>query len=287
MKYLYKTAIALCGFYMVLSYSSLYAQETVNIAVHNYPPFYDLNAKGLMTEVYEAAFNRVGVNVSATTLPVKRGVTYLFNNKVDAFSPGHILIPDNSKAQVVWENSFIVVLVMTYYKPHLKKQLSFTSLAELKGYRIAILVNSPYIEEYKKHNLTVFPVQTPQQMMKMLKAGNVDMSVNALLAGLLEIKREFPDEWENFDYFVWDLLPCSLAVNKDNPMGLKRLDQFRNGFEQIKKDGTYVRILENYWGKNNIPKGALFKDLTSFGVDHVDFNTFYTPKRNSWGKIIE
>ena len=287
MKFVYRTAITIGLFYSAFALSSLYAQEAVSIAVHNYPPFYDLNARGLMTEVYEAAFNRVGVTVSATTYPVKRGVSYLFNNQVDAFSPGHILIPDDSKEQAVWENSFIVVLVMTYYKPKFKKQLSFTSLGELKGYRIAILVNSPYIEEYRKHKLTVFPVQTPQQMMKMLKAGHVDMSVNALLAGLLEIKKEFPEEWHNFDYFVWDLLPCSLAVNKKNPVGIKRLEQFRKGFEQIKKDGTYIRILENYWGKNNIPKGALFQDLSSFGVDHVNFDAFYKPERNRWGKIIE
>ena len=287
MKSIYRTVVTIVALYIMMAFSYLYAEEKVSIAVHNYPPFYNLNAKGLMAEVYEAAFQRVGINASVAAYPIKRGVSYLFDNKVDAFSPGHILLSDDLKKRAEWENSFVVVLVMTYYKPNLNKKIFFTSLSELKEYRIAILVNSPYIEEYKKHGLEVYPVGTPQQMMKMLKAGHVDLSVNALLAGLLVIKTEFPDECENFDYFAWDLLPCSLAVNKENPLGLKRLEQFRNGLEQIKNDGTYIHILEKYWGKNNIPKGALLRDLSYFGVDHVDPEAFYRPRRNEWGKIVE
>lgn len=160
----------LACFYIETAFSSLYAQETVSIAVHNYPPFYNEEATGLMTEVYDAAFDRVGIKASITTYPIKRGISYLFENKVDAFSPGHIFFSEDLKKKAEWENSFVVVLVMTYYKPKLQKKLVFRSLSELKGYRIAILVNSPYFEEYKKYNLTVFPVQTPQQMMRMLKA---------------------------------------------------------------------------------------------------------------------
>ncbi len=285
MKSFHMIATIFFALYTLITSSSVFAQEKISIAVHNYPPFYNAEAKGLMTEVYQAAFDKVGVDATIQTLPIKRGILYLFDNKVDAFSPGHILLSPKLKEKAEWENSFTVAMVMIYYKPNFKKELKYKTLSDLRGCKIASLVNSPYLELYKKHGLIVYSVETPQQMIKMIRSGHVDFFVNTLLSGLILIKKEFPNEWGNFDYFTWDKLPCSIAVNKENPGGKKWLGLFRKGLSQIKKDGTYIRLFEKYWGINNIPKVVLFSDLKSFGVDRVNANVFYKPSRNDWGQI--
>lgn len=278
------TIFVLC---FVMSHSALIAGEKITIAAHNYSPYYNQDAKGMMTEVYQAAFGRVGVDAVIEMYPIKRGLTFLFSHAVDAFSPGHILMDSEMKKKSEWVNSFIVAMVMIYHKPQHKQEFVFNSMEDLRGRRIACLVNSPYLELYRKHGVIVYQVQTPHQMIQMVRRGNVEFYVNTLLSGLVQIQTEFPDEAANFDYFIWNRLVCSLAVSKTNPNAQKWLALFREGLARIKDDGTYIRIHENYWGKNNIPKAVLFNDLESFGVDRTDTDIFHKSVRNSWGRIVE
>lgn len=268
---------------------SVAAQESekIIIAVHNYPPYYNQKGQGMMTEIYRAVFGRVGINAVIQTYPIKRGIAFLFENHVDAFSPGHILLTPEDQGKAVWENSFIVAMVMIYYKPHMKEPFHYSSLEDLRGKKVAGLVNSPYIEEYKKHGVILYPVETPQQMIRMVRRGYVDFYVNTLLSGLIQIKNEFPDEVENFDYFVWDQLECSLAFNRSGPKTDKYLTAFKKGLDQVKKDGTYIRLMEQYWGHGNVPKSVLFKDLHDQGTDRVDVKKFNFPARTEWGRISE
>lgn len=266
---------------------SVFAKEKITISVHDYMPYYDHEGNGLMVDVYKDAFNRVGVDVDIKVLPIKRALSYLFDNKVDAFSPGHIFMSPDMKENAEWENSFIVALVMFYYKPHLKKPIVFNSLDDLKGYKLAVLVNTSFIPLYKQHNIEYHESQSPQRMLKMAKAGHVDFFVITLLTGMILIHQDYPDESENFDYFVFKQLPCSLAVSKGNPDHKKRLSQFQKGLNEIKSDGTYIQHLEKYWGKGNVPKVVLFSDQESLGVDHIDPKVFNKYPRNDFGQILE
>lgn len=262
------------------------AKDKITIAVHDYLPYYNQEGKGLMVDIYKAAYDRFGVDVGIKVFPIKRALSYLFDNKVDAFSPGHIFMSSEMKEKAEWEDAFIVALVMFYYKPHLKKPVVFNSLDDLKDYKLAVLVNTSFIPLYKKHHLEYYESQSPQRMIKMARAGHVDFVVITLLTGMILINQDFPEEYENFDYFVFKRLPCSLAVSTGNPSHKTTLSQFQTSLKDMKSDGTYIHYLEKYWGKGNIPKVVLFSDLESSGVDHIDPVIFNKYPRNSWGEII-
>lgn len=263
-----------------------FAQEKIIISVHDYMPYYNKDGKGLMDEVYKEIFHRVGVEASLKAFPIKRGLAYLFDNTVDAFSPGHIFMSPDMKKNAEWDTSFIVALSMFYYKPNFKKPIVFNTLDDLRGYKLAVLVNTSFIPLYKKHHIEYYEAQNPQRMLKMAKAGHVDFFVITILTGMILINQEYPDVAHDFDYFVFKKLPCSLAVSKGNPNYKKRMAQFQKGLNEIKADGTYIQLLEQYWGKGNIPKDVLFDDLTSFGVDHVDPKVFNKFPRNELGRIV-
>lgn len=263
------------------------AKEKIIISVHDYMPYYNAEGEGLMVEVYKDAFNRFGVDVDIQVLPIKRALSYLFENKVDAFSPGHIFMSEEMKNNAQWEDAFVVALVLFYYKPNLKKPFVYTALDDLKGYKLGVLVNTSLIPLYKEHNLEYYESQSPQRMLKMAKAGHVDFAVITLLTGMILIQQNYPDEVENFDYFVFKRLPCSFAVSKGNPNHTKTLSQFQKSLKDMKSDGTYIQHLERYWGKGNIPKVVLFEDLESLGLDHIDPAVFNQYPRNNWGRIIE
>ena len=282
------SAKIICAFFTIfisLNAISAFAKEKITIAVHDYLPYYGQDGNGLMVEVYKAAYDRFGVDAGIQVLPIKRALSYLFDNKVDAFSPGHIFMSSEMKENAEWEDAFIVALVMFYYKPNLKKPVVFNSLDDLKGYKLAVLVNTSFIPLYKKHNLEYYESQSPLRMLKMARAGHVDFFVITLLTGMILINQEYPEDAQDFDYFIFKRLPCSLAVSKGNPTHTKTLSQFRTSLKDMKSDGTYIQHLEQYWGKGNIPKVVLFSDLESLGVDHIDPSVFNKYPRNSWGKI--
>lgn len=281
------TVSILFGLTILFHSTDVFAEEKIIISVHDYLPYYNAQGEGLMTEVYKDAYGRFGVDVDIKVLPIKRGLSYLFENKVDAFSPGNIFMSDEMKNNAEWEESFIVALVLFYYKPHLKKPIVYKTLDDLKGYKMAVLVNTSLIPLYKKHNLEYYESESPQRMLKMAKAGHVDFFVITLLTGMTLINQGYPDEAGNFDYIIFKRLPCSLAVSKGNPNHKRIISQFRQSLNDMKSDGSYIQHLERYWGKGNIPKVVLFQDLEYLGVDHVDSSVFNKTPRNSWGRIID
>ena len=117
--------------------------------------------------------------------------------------------------------------------------------------------------------------------------GDVDFHVNTLNSGLLQIKTQFPDEFEKFGYFIWGILECGLSVCRDHPAARQWMTLFRKGRTKMKADGAFIKILENYRGKGNITRTVRPAELVGHGTDHFNEKQFNAAKRNAWGKIIQ
>jgi len=76
-----------------------------------------------------------------------------------------------------------------------------------------------------------------------------------------------------------------VAFNNANPNTKNLFTKFSKGFETIKQNGEYIRILETYWGKNNIQKEVLPKDMAQYGTDKVNLELFSQYAREPWGRI--
>lgn len=261
------------------------AEETITIAVHDYAPYYDHEAKGFLSKIYTEAFKNQGITAKYRVLPIERGVIYFFSNDVDAHSPGNIFFNPEQMKKADCVKTFKIMATWHYYKP-LQKPITFTTLDDMKPYRLGIILKSPYKPMYEKHGLNIFEVQRPAQLVKKVHEGRDHFFEATFFSGLVLIKKIYPDEWKAFDYISWDVSDGSLAFLKNNKRAQYFKKKFEKGFTLVKQNGTYIDILESYWGKGNIPRDLLPDDLKSFGTDTFDLNVFQSPDRTDYGAII-
>lgn len=265
-----------------------WATDSMTLAIHDYEPYYNSEGKGMLIDLYQAICDDAGIDVTFKVLPVKRAVEYLFNGKVDAFSPGHIFLSPEQTNQVSLIKTFKVVAVFMYYDPQKMKQVKNDTLESLKGAKVGVIQNSPLLPIYAHAGLGVDQIQTPELLLKMLVAKRFDYIESVLLTGFTMTNRMFKKEAQHFDFMVYGAIDCSVAFLNSNPTGMALIDKFKASFENIKKNGEYIRILECYWGKNNIQKDALPDDLkTAYGVKKASLDVFVSYPRTGWNEIID
>lgn len=259
--------------------------ETVTVAVHDYAPYYNEEAKGFLSDIYTESFKTQGLTVEYQVLPIERGVIYFFSHKVDAHSPGNIFFTPDQLKLADCVKTFKIMACWHYYKP-LQQRIPFTSLDDMRGYRLGIIYKSPYAPLYRAHQLSIYEVQRPAQLVKKVQAGRDNFFEATLFSGLVLINSIFPEEWDNFDYIAWDVSDGSMAFLKNDPDSQRLKKIFEKGFNLVKQNGTYIDILERYWGKGNIPKEILPDDLMSFGTDNFSVQQFQQYRRTNYGEII-
>jgi hypothetical protein len=147
--------------------------------------------------------------------------------------------------------------------------------------------DSPYIPIYKQHGMKVETVRTPLQLLKKTRAGRHPFFETTILTGLFLVKSELPNEWKLFDHLVWSAQDVGLTFLKKPQHSQYIKQQFDKGLAAIKQNGKYIKILESYWGRGNIPKYSLTKDMRAFGTTQFDPKRFHLPQRTSYGKILE
>lgn len=268
-------------------WSGATAAEKLTIAVHDYPPYYDKQGQGVLSDMYQAACDAAGLDLTIIVLPIKRGIEGLFSNKVDAFSPGHIFLSAEQNKKVSIIKTFVVLVVYTYYNPNKDKNYIFKDFTSLRGKKLGVITNTAFGAYYKQAGVSYSEKQTPQILLKMLRAKRFELVENTLLSAMTILQNMFPSEMTDFAMMDSIAIEGSLAFNNGNPRSKSLLKKFSKGFETIKRNGEYVRIFESYWGKNNIQKNVLPKDLVEFGVEKSSLAKFAKYKRNAWGKIIQ
>ena len=281
------TCYSLLFFILMLNITTLvYAQENITIATHDYPPYYDATGTGMFTEIYQAAFKTEGIGVTIKVFPIKRGVQYLLLNKVDAHSPGQLFFAEAHQKKITSVPVYKIIASCYHYKP-LQKKTGFTSLESIKDFKLGIIVSSPYLPLYEQLRLNTNQVETPAQLVRMAKAGRHEFFESTFLSGLILINGLYPDEMNNFSFFTWDTIEAGLAFLNSSKRSMALKDKFKSGFATINQNGTYIKILESYWGKNNIPVQVLPDTLKQHGISELNMELFQSYKRNDHGRITQ
>jgi ABC-type amino acid transport substrate-binding protein len=266
--------------------SSLPPIKVVTIATHAYAPYYNKKGKGVIADIYQAIFTEMNIELKLKVLPIKRGVQELMMGKVDAFSPGAIFLTSKQKIDTVNDNIFNVMITWMSYWPTSEKNTKEKSLKEMKGERCGVIMNSPYLSVYNQFKINYIKTETPRQLVKMIKHNRVQHSEITLFSGLFLSYNLYPKETEKFHFQKRETLSLGLSFLKKSLRSKKVRAKIQQGFKQIIKAGTYIEILESYWGDNNIPREILPTQLKHLGKSEISKKLFHSYKRNSYGRII-
>ncbi|MBN2737598.1 MAG: transporter substrate-binding domain-containing protein [Spirochaetales bacterium] len=265
---------------LILTLSSLSAEEIVKIVTFPSPYFLlDKNEEivGPYGEIYKAAFKAVNMDIEMIETPIKRGIELLFANQVDAHSPGSLFITGDLQKNILWESIGKLASAYVHYKPKkVNTDLPIIDQTERIGFfateKMTLGVNksNPILAYYEAANIKLVKVETMDQQVQLLSNLRVDYSVMDQWGAMVTIAKLYPKNIKDFGIIIVPAVDVSLAFSKGNPRGPELFKKFQEGLSKIKQNGTFMKIMEKYWGKGNVPKNVLTDDMARFGIENAD-----------------
>ncbi|WP_027723298.1 substrate-binding periplasmic protein [Maridesulfovibrio zosterae] len=241
------------------AYSS---DEIINIASVEYPPIVSMQeipglGYGMCRDVVTEAFKAVSEDVNFTILPMSRNVWSVVHNKGTICLGSMVWFKRENKDALVDFVEIINLNFVAYYK---KKRfpdgVSYESLKDLRGYSFGNVRGSGSQPTLENANLKIDLVRNIRLNFQKLSVDRMDFAVSLRVTGNYLIPKLFPDNVSEFAYLDKPLLRVALSVIFLRKQ--KRIKQkFIKGLSIIAKNGTYLRILDKYYGTAGVPEGTI------------------------------
>ena len=152
--------------------------------------------------------------------------------------------------------------------------IEFRSLRDLQGYTLGVLRGTLEVKDYfDKNGINVEESDSVESLLKKLKRGRIDFCILVAGTGRYKIEQIFPEEQDNFAQVVipGSYRPIAIMIDVDVPEGKAVARRYRQVLDKTLRSQKYHDILENFYGKNNIP-GDRFEQLKRF--EQVYANTW-------------
>ncbi len=265
-KMIYSTIIV-----FILSVKVVFAAEKVELVSFDYPPMLSNQDPkgGLLGEIVHEAFKQELIELSIDFYPPKRvHATMIGTDKTLA-----TLIPINLVRRIHKENEVTCItpitnihMVFYYYAPRHKNPIIFEKIEDIKPYSVGTIRGSNATSILKNAGIKTEESAKESQIKKLYR-GRVDLALMGFLTGEKLIKEFYPNKINGFKILNKPLmeLPSSICFNKKFPNSEKFIKHFVKGFDKIRKNGVYVKILEKYYGTGKIPEkyNSLFEIMDS------------------------
>ena len=218
---------------------------------------------GMCGEVVHAASKAAGLISRIHYKPLTRMIQNDHNN--DLGNP-EFYMANQDFSDVIPVCIYHVALF--YYQPNHPVSLTFTTLNDLKGYKVGILKGTLVDRSYYEKAGVVFEESYSQaSLFKKLQRGRIDLVIEIDLVGQLLIDNIFPTKQ---DLFVQQIIPATgtpiaILIAADYPNAKTISSLYRGGLKQVIENGQYLNILESYYGEGNLPDHYM-RDLEKFSL---------------------
>lgn len=244
------------------------AKGKVEFVAYNYPPFYSekyIEGKGygFVSDIVIAAYNAVNFDVIIRYQPIERSIANL--------KKGLFIAHIGSKEvlfQQIDENNLDIVNISSYciffhyFKSHFdNKELNYGNIMELQKYSIGDIRGGCAKAILADAGIPVELTADLEQGIRKLAVRRIDLLVAVGLTANFLVKKYMPERLYDLAYIKKPIDCGSVDLNflKRHKDYNKMKALYQNGFEIIVKNGTYIRILEKYFG--TIPESAFSKEL--------------------------
>lgn len=226
--------------------------RTLNLASGDWPPYSQNveNNYGITTDIVIAAFEAMAIEVNIKWLPWKRGEALLRSGGVFASFPYR---KSDSRAKVydfsdVFYSSQHSKMKL-FYDASRTKEIPFNAMKDLQGVSIGGARGFNYVSILQKAGAKLQLVNTDQQLAKMLVKGRIDFAVMDTEVGWKELFKLVGDlkiQFKTLPRAVYLGKKTRLMVSRDYPNYRYWTDQFNQGLQKIKENGTHQLILQKY-----------------------------------------
>ncbi|WP_432463777.1 substrate-binding periplasmic protein [Agarivorans sp. QJM3NY_33] len=226
--------------------------DTVELATIDYPPLMG-GREAILSELASAAFAAVGIKVNYRVYSLPRVVRAVATNAVaGALGTHNWFYYDDAKLQISYIPIYAVNIRLFYLKSHFPQGLDYQELRDLQGYKIGYIRGGALLPEFAKANIEPELVRTLHQNVEKVYAERDDMFVATELGGWAVIKQHFPEDVSKFAQAEDPLFIDEGDIIFSHKY--KHLqDIFWLGFQMIKENGQYLKVVEKYYGKHQVP----------------------------------
>jgi polar amino acid transport system substrate-binding protein len=267
-----KVKYTLCGT-LILAWLTLFLPwvnaETVTFGANESPPYWSQNLpeNGMCGAIVQAISKEAGLTSVIQFKPLKRLIADDANN--DLGNPEFYLKRQDFAAIIpiaVTQAAFF------YYRPNHREKISLQSLDDLKRYKIGALKGTLSDHSlFAAAGIRFEQSSTQTSLLKKLKLGRIDLYFELDLVGRQAIRSVFPGEADDFGSMAVarSVAPIAIMIAGNHPDGKAMGDRYREGLKKIINNGSYLKILENYYGTDAVPENwygelARFQRLYAF-----------------------
>lgn len=209
-----------------------------------------MDGKGFFTEIVTAVLNEMGAEYEYAFYPWERCEKAVESGNVWAAFP-YAYTAERAEKYLYSEKMAFAYTKFFYYKKNPNSgKFKYDTLEDLKNFKVGGINGYFYKDAFDKAKLNVDWVSNEDEALKMLIKGRIDLAPFSELAGWDMIKKNFPDEVDNFAILDKpinaDNADLSLIVSKAYPNSQELLDKFNKAFQTIKDNGTYDSIMKKY-----------------------------------------
>lgn len=237
---------------------ALSSPPSINIATIDYPPL--MGAKeGLMTDIVREAFLTQSYQVNFTLVPMARISWSVIQSDSDA-AIGSIFWfkGEDTLEQVKFSTIYYTGMHFFYRKAQFPQGINYQNLSDLNQYNIGYIQSGSMLNILHEAGIKPELVKDLATNSRKLKNERIDMFVATELGGLGAIKKLYPDQMNQFAMTprpILDIIGSGDIVFPNRNLHLKKI--FALGLSAIKRNGHFVKLLEKYYGKGNIPAKLL------------------------------
>ncbi len=241
-----KQYLLLLALLNVLCAPVAYAQP-INIVTSQWVPYVDYNQenRGLAVEIVTSALERKGYQLNISVDDWPRALEGLKLGLFDASCA--IWKSSDREEDLLFSEPYLKNKISFIKKKTL--QLNYSQLSDLRGYLIGVVRDYAYGDVFlKSKDLIKIPSNHIVQNLIKLKEGKIELTLGDERAINHELNKFFPNGMADFEFIEPPLEYKKLyfAVSKSNRLADKIISDFNQSIKEMKKDGSYAKILKKY-----------------------------------------
>jgi len=223
----------------------------------DYKPFIykDQNgeAKGVFKEIMLEAFKRMNIPLKYNLYAWKRTQKYVKEGKAD----GMITVPTKERLKFLKATDPIIIVEEKIFtrkdNPKIDKIMKIKSIEEFNNFIVVDYIGAGWAKEHYKNLKHVIwvPKNTNALLMIANKRADIYMSNEFIaISTIKKLIKQYPQYKENLKKIiacphVFEKFKFSLLIRKDSKF-VNIIPKFNKVLKEMKKDGTYDKILKKY-----------------------------------------
>jgi len=234
------------------------ANEVVDIASVEYPLLMQEVAIpekgfGMVRDIMTVAFKAVNIDARYEFVPMARNIWSPLSDRY-AGTLGSLLWYDENplEEELGFIEAYIGQVFFFYNRKRYPEGLVFSQLEDLCNYDTAVIRGGPISDALKQARARITWTNGLESSFLMLQAERVDLVASTQITGWPLIRSLFPNQADEFAVLARPKIEVTLGLiySKQRP----ELGQtFEMGLDRVVGDGTYMQILETYYGLGQVP----------------------------------